>query len=105
MALKKSLSQHLLKDKNLLNKLVKLAGIGPDDVVVEIGAGKGDLTRCIIPQARFVHAIELDQQFEGSLEPLEQLFPTVSVTFDSILNVPLRPFAKDGRIRVMGNIP
>ena len=105
MALKKSLSQHLLKDKNLLNKLVKLAGIGPDDVVVEIGAGKGDLTRCIIPHARFMHAIELDKQFKGFLEPLEQLFPNVSVTFDSILNVPLRSFAKDGRIKVMGNIP
>ena len=105
MALKKSLSQHLLKDKNLLNKLVKLAGIGPDDVVVEIGAGRGDLTRCIIPRARFVHAIELDKQFRGSLEPLEHLFPNVSVTFDSILNVPLRSFVKEERIKVMGNIP
>ncbi len=105
MALKKSLSQHLLKDKNLLNKLVKLGGIGPDDFVVEIGAGKGDLTRCIIPRARFVHAIELDKQFRGSLEPLEHLFPNVSVTFDSILNVPLRSFVKDERMKVMGNIP
>ncbi len=105
MALKKSLSQHLLKDKNLLNKLVKLADIGPDDVVVEIGAGQGDLTRCIIPRARFVHAIELDKQFRGSLEPLEHLFPNVRVTFDNILNLPLRSFVKDHRIKVMGNIP
>jgi 16S rRNA (adenine1518-N6/adenine1519-N6)-dimethyltransferase len=105
VALKKSLSQHLLKDKNLLNKLVRLAGIGPDDVVVEIGAGKGDLTRCIIPRARFLHAIELDRQFKGFLDPLERLFPNVSVTFDSILNLPLRPFLKDERLKVMGNIP
>jgi 16S rRNA (adenine1518-N6/adenine1519-N6)-dimethyltransferase len=105
VALKKSLSQHLLKDKNLLNKLVKLAGIGPDDVVVEIGAGKGDLTRCIIPRARFVHAIELDKQFKGPLEALEHLFPNVKVTFDNFLNLPLRPFVKGHRIKVMGNIP
>jgi 16S rRNA (adenine1518-N6/adenine1519-N6)-dimethyltransferase len=105
VALKKSLSQHLLKDRNLLDKLVKLAGIGADDVVVEIGAGQGDLTRRIIPRARFVHAIELDNQFRGSLEPLEHLFPNVSVTFDSILNVPLASFAKGGRLKVMGNIP
>ncbi len=76
MALKKSLSQHLLKDKNLLNKLVKLTGIGPDDVVVEIGAGKGDLTRCIIPHARFVHAIELDKHFKGPLGLWSISFPT-----------------------------
>jgi 16S rRNA (adenine1518-N6/adenine1519-N6)-dimethyltransferase len=105
VALKKSLSQHLLKDKNLLNKLVKLAGICPDDVVVEIGAGKGDLTRCIIPRARFVHAIEIDKQFKTFLEPLEHLFPNISVTFDNILNVPLRSFVKSDKIKVMGNIP
>jgi 16S rRNA (adenine1518-N6/adenine1519-N6)-dimethyltransferase len=105
VSLKKSLSQHLLKDKNLLNKLVKLAGIGPDDVVIEIGAGKGDLTRSIIPHARFVHSIELDKQFAGSLEPLEHLFPNVSVTFDNILNLPLHSFAKSDRVKVMGNIP
>ena len=105
MTLKKSLSQHLLKDKNLLNKLVRLAGIGPDDVVIEIGAGQGDLTRALIPQARFVHAIELDRQFKESLEPLEQLFPNVRVTFNSILNLPLRSLVAEGRAKVMGNIP
>ena len=105
MALKKSLSQHLLKDKNLLNKLVRLTRIGPDDVVVEIGAGEGDLTRCIIPHARFVHAVELDRHFKESLGRLEHLFPNVRVTFDNILNLPLRTFVKDDRIKVMGNIP
>ena len=105
MALKKSLSQHLLKDKNLLNKLVRLAGIGPNDVVVEIGAGEGDLTRCIIPHARLVHAVELDKHFKRSLGPLERLFPNVRVTFDNILDLPLRSFVEDSRIKVMGNIP
>lgn len=105
MALKKSLSQHLLKDKNLLNKLVKLTRIGPDDVVVEIGAGEGDLTRCIIPHAHFVHAVELDRHFKESLKLLEHLFPNVRVSFDSILNLPFRSFMKEERIKVMGNIP
>jgi len=105
VALKKSLSQHLLKDKNLLNKLVKLTRIGPDDVVVEIGAGEGDLTRCIIPHAHFVHAVELDRHFKESLKLLEHLFPNVRVSFDSILNLPFRSFMKEERIKVMGNIP
>jgi 16S rRNA (adenine1518-N6/adenine1519-N6)-dimethyltransferase len=105
VALKKSLSQHLLRDKNLLSKLVKLADIGADDVVVEIGAGKGDLTRCIVPRARFVYAIELDKQFRESLEPLEHLFPNVRVNFDSILNISFHSFTKEERIKVMGNIP
>ncbi len=49
--LKKSLGQHLLKDRNLLEKMVRLAGIGGEDVVVEIGPGQGDLTRCIAAKA------------------------------------------------------
>ena len=105
MTLKKSLSQHLLKDKNLLDKLVKLAGIGPGDVVVEIGAGQGDLTRSIIPHARFVHAIELDRQFREPLEGLQELFPNVRVTFANILDLSFSSFAKQGRVKVMGNIP
>ena len=36
--LKKSLSQHLLKDKNILNKMARVAAIGDADTVVEIGA-------------------------------------------------------------------
>ena len=49
--LKKSLGQHLLKDRNLLEKMVRLAGIGAEDAVVEIGPGQGDLTRCIAAKA------------------------------------------------------
>jgi len=103
--LKKNLSQHLLKDRNLLDKLVKLADIGPGDTVVEIGAGQGDLTRSIIPRARFVHAVELDRQFREPLERLRELFPNVSVTFGNILDLSISSFAKQGRVKVMGNIP
>ena len=46
-ALKKSLGQHLLKDRNFLAKMVRLAGLGKADLVVEIGPGQGDLTRCV----------------------------------------------------------
>jgi 16S rRNA (adenine1518-N6/adenine1519-N6)-dimethyltransferase len=103
--LKKSLSQHLLKDRNLLNKLVRLAGISPEDTVVEIGAGRGDLTRCIVSHALFVYAIELDKQFKEVLESTEKAFPNVKIIFDNVLNVPLRPFVERDRIKVMGNIP
>jgi 16S rRNA (adenine1518-N6/adenine1519-N6)-dimethyltransferase len=103
--LKKSLSQHLLKDRNLLNKLVRLAGISPGDTVVEIGAGRGDLTRCIAPQAHVVYAIELDKQFKEVLESTEKAFSNVKIIFGNVLNVPFRPFVKRDRIKVMGNIP
>jgi 16S rRNA (adenine1518-N6/adenine1519-N6)-dimethyltransferase len=103
--LKKSLSQHLLRDKNLLNKLVRLAGITPDDTVIEIGAGKGDLTRALAAHARFVYAIELDRQFAPFLESIESECKNVKVIFGNALDVSLASLAGNDKIKVMGNIP
>ncbi len=105
MPLKKSLSQHLLTDRNMLDKLVRVAAIGPDDDVVEIGAGRGDLTRCISLHARSVHAIELDKQFKDPLESVEKEFRNVTVIFDNVLKVPFSSLARGHKIKVMGNIP
>lgn len=105
MPLKKSLSQHLLRDKNLLNKLVRLAEITPDDTVVEIGAGKGDLTRALVAHARFVYAVELDRQFKPFLESLEKESANLRVIFSNALDVSLASLAGNQKIKVMGNIP
>jgi 16S rRNA (adenine1518-N6/adenine1519-N6)-dimethyltransferase len=102
--LKKSLSQNLLKDKNLLDKMARLAGITKDDTVVEIGAGHGDLTRALAAQAGFVHAVELDQRFRVFLEPLEGELGNVRMTFGSILGIPLDTLVSKP-VKVMGNIP
>jgi len=103
--LKKSLGQHLLKDRNLLEKMVRLAGVGREDVVVEIGPGQGDLTRCIAAKAGFLHAIELDKRFRDVLEGLEQEFPNISVVFSDVLRVEFADFRRRDRVTVMGNIP
>lgn len=70
--LKKSLSQHLIKDKNITGKMVRASGVGPGDTVVEIGAGHGDLTRSLCEKAGFVYAVELDRTCAAYLEPLGQ---------------------------------
>jgi len=103
--LKKSLGQHLLKDKNLLEKMVRLAGVGKKDVVVEIGPGQGDLTRCIATKACFLHAIELDKRFGDVLGRLPQEFPNISVVFSDVLRIKFADFGSSRGITVMGNIP
>jgi 16S rRNA (adenine1518-N6/adenine1519-N6)-dimethyltransferase len=103
--LKKSLGQHLLKDKNLLRKMVRLSGITGEDAVVEIGPGHGDLTKIVAPQARDVYAVEVDERFRGILEEVEREFSNVRVVFSDILKVRFADLTKDERIVVMGNIP
>jgi 16S rRNA (adenine1518-N6/adenine1519-N6)-dimethyltransferase len=103
--LKKSLGQHLLKEKNLLHKMVRLAHVSGDDVVVEIGPGQGDLTSCIAAKAGFVWAVEVDQQFRDILEGLERRLPNVKIVFSDILRVRFAAFGRGGAVIVMGNIP
>jgi len=68
-AAKKELGQHFLVDENLLGVIGRLAELGADDVVLEIGPGLGVLTAYLADRVRFVHAVELD----GSLEqPLRE---------------------------------
>jgi 16S rRNA (adenine1518-N6/adenine1519-N6)-dimethyltransferase len=62
------LGQNFLADTNLLEAIVRESGVGQGDVVLEIGAGEGVLTRRLAGAAGHVHAIELDRRLEGALE-------------------------------------
>jgi 16S rRNA (adenine1518-N6/adenine1519-N6)-dimethyltransferase len=60
--------QHFLVDRNVLERIVAAADIHTDEVVLEIGAGPGNLTRLLAQRARRVYAIELDARFAEKLE-------------------------------------
>lgn len=57
----KRLGQHFLTDRNILQRIVDALDPAPDDVVVEIGAGKGSLTEVLAPRVGHVIAIERDR--------------------------------------------
>jgi 16S rRNA (adenine1518-N6/adenine1519-N6)-dimethyltransferase len=103
--LKKSLSQNLIKDPNLLRKLVRLAGIGNDDIVLEIGSGQGDLTIRLAEAARFVYAVEVDRTFESYLTTVERNSGNVKLTLEDIMKVPVSELSGGQVVRVVGNIP
>ncbi len=47
-------------DGNTVRRIVRDSGIGPDDVVVEVGPGLGSLTLALLEVARHVVAVEVD---------------------------------------------
>ena len=57
---KKSLGQHFLVDDNVVGRILALAAISPDDVVLEIGPGIGTLTVALCDEAGEVVAVESD---------------------------------------------
>jgi 16S rRNA (adenine1518-N6/adenine1519-N6)-dimethyltransferase len=63
----KELGQHFLVDDNILGVIGRLAELGPDDVVLEIGPGPGGLTAYLADRVAWVHAVELDRRLEPYL--------------------------------------
>jgi 16S rRNA (adenine1518-N6/adenine1519-N6)-dimethyltransferase len=59
--LKKRFGQHFLTNRSILNRIVQLAHITPQDTVLEIGPGRGSLTAVLAAVARRVIAIEIDR--------------------------------------------
>lgn len=57
----KNLGQNFLVDGNIVNKIVDSAAISSDDLVLEIGAGIGTLTKALSERAKMVIVIEIDK--------------------------------------------
>jgi 16S rRNA (adenine1518-N6/adenine1519-N6)-dimethyltransferase len=64
------LGQNFLADPNLLDAIVRDAGLSADDVVLEVGAGEGVLSERLAPVAAHLHTIEIDRRLEPALAPL-----------------------------------
>lgn len=62
--------QNHLVDANVLEAIVRQAEVHPEDVVLEVGAADGLLTRPLLERARLVHAFEVDHRFAARLERL-----------------------------------
>ena len=64
---KKSLAQHFLVSRRVLGRIVRAAELSPGDVVVEIGPGRGILTRELANRAARVVAVEIDEGLAAGL--------------------------------------
>ncbi|WP_374570144.1 16S rRNA (adenine(1518)-N(6)/adenine(1519)-N(6))-dimethyltransferase RsmA [Phenylobacterium sp.] len=69
---KKSLGQHFLLDLNITRKIARLSGVGPDDLVIEVGPGPGGLTRALLEAGVQVIAVEKDPRFLPLLQELSE---------------------------------
>jgi 23S rRNA (adenine-N6)-dimethyltransferase len=92
--------QHFLRSALLADELIEQANVRPDDLVVEIGAGAGALTRPIAERAGLVIAVERDPALADALRSGSR-WPNVRIVEANALRVglPREPF------RVIGNLP
>ena len=106
---KKSLGQNFLVDRNIRNKIIASLDLRPDDIVLEIGSGKGELTKAIAGQVKKVYAIEIDKRLLETLTGAVSSINNVRIINEDILKFDFSEFFTEnkikGRLKVFGNIP
>lgn len=75
--------QHFLIDANIINKYIELCNFNKNDVVLEIGPGKGTLTKIIAPLVKKMYAIEIDERLREFLDVIDN----VDVIYNNVLNI------------------
>ncbi|MBW9222307.1 16S ribosomal RNA methyltransferase A [Methanothermococcus sp. SCGC AD-155-C09] len=87
MRYNKKLGQCFLRDRNIVKKTVDVADINKNDTVLEIGLGKGILTKELAEQAKKVYVIELDRNLEPFAEEILSTYNNIHIIWDDALKV------------------
>lgn len=115
---KPKLGQHFLQDQSVAARIVEALGDISQSTVLEIGPGRGVLTRILVRRARRVIAVETDRVLAAQLRMHFSLAPNIEIIEGDILAIDLdtifgpkpgstRPGmeAEPERVRVIGNLP
>jgi 16S rRNA (adenine1518-N6/adenine1519-N6)-dimethyltransferase len=91
---KKRLGQSFMINSDLLKKMISYASINKKDVVLEVGAGLGFLTRALSERCKEVIAVEVDPHLTKILKEQISGLPNVDLIEGDILRVPVPQFNK-----------
>ncbi|GGB82323.1 16S rRNA methyltransferase [Knoellia flava TL1] len=81
----KTWGQNFVIDANTVQRIVRVAGIGAEDVVVEVGPGLGSLTLALLPVARHVTVVEVDPVLAEALpETVDTVAPDLADRLDVV---------------------
>lgn len=107
---KKSLGQNFLVDVNILENIIKHAGIDKGTGAIEIGPGIGALTEQLAIHADKVTAFEIDQRLLPILEDTLGDYENIEIINQDILKADVaeaikRNFKPDQAVRIVANLP
>ncbi|UCC33464.1 MAG: ribosomal RNA small subunit methyltransferase A [Candidatus Bathyarchaeota archaeon] len=91
---RKRFGQNFSVEIALLQDLVSYASLSKGDVVLEVGAGLGSLTKLLSPECKRVLAVEVDATLIRILRKELKDFDNVALIEGDIMNTPLPSFNK-----------
>jgi 16S rRNA (adenine1518-N6/adenine1519-N6)-dimethyltransferase len=86
------LGQHMLKDGKVLEKLIEVASISPNETVYEAGTGEGTLTTELCKRAKSVISFEVDHNLFKKSSRLISAFPNLKLIYADVFKFPVCVF-------------
>lgn len=103
--IKKALGQNFIADEKVISRLVTLAQIDKETVVVEIGPGLGILTEALAEKAKQVVAYEIDESLKPILTETLANLSNVQVIYQDFLKADLNFLNEYSKVMVVANLP
>lgn len=103
---KKSLGQNFLKDESILNKISESVTTKDNDLIIEIGPGKGALTKYLAQKNSYLVCYEIDTRMKDILKAFEN--DQTKIIYQDILKSNITEDIKDfnyDNIYIIANIP
>lgn len=105
----KKFGQNLLIDTHVLDKIIRAADIGKEDMVLEIGPGIGTMTQYLAEAAGKVIAVEIDKNLIPILSDTLSGYENVQIINEDVLKLDIQRLVEEenaGRpIKVVANLP
>ena len=107
LAPKKRFGQNFLINRNISEKIVKLAGVGPDDTIIELGVGFGALTCHLAKICKRVIGLEIDSGIIRYHREAGSLPENVTLMHQDILQADFSKLAEESgaRLKIIANLP
>jgi 16S rRNA (adenine1518-N6/adenine1519-N6)-dimethyltransferase len=101
------LGQNFLKNESVVKKIIKAANLKADDLVVEIGPGKGILTEELLKYAGKLLAIEIDNNLAEMLQNKFRNNTNIEIIEEDILKVDFNKLlgSRASKYKVIANLP
>ena len=100
---RKRFGQHFLADSGVIDAIVQAIAPAPNDVIVEIGPGRGAITRLLAARAAHLHGVELDRDLVASLNKEFGNCQNVSIHEADALKFNYAGLGDS--LRIVGNLP
>lgn len=102
----KKLGQNFLVHERTPRRIVDLAGLQPDDQVIEVGVGLGALTRPLAAAVAKVIGLEVDSGIIRFHQEQQDLPANVELVHADVLKVDFAPLVEPGkRLKIVANLP